>query len=75
MVGVFAPAQKGHSVIHFHCAPPKLHTRGRLGHLMHMRLTPGSGNPQLFIHATGAWNYAGGEDDDESWPVVAAFEV
>ncbi|MFO1533866.1 MAG: hypothetical protein ABR562_09295 [Thermoplasmatota archaeon] len=29
----------------------------------------------LCIHATGAWTYAGGEDDEDNWPVVAAFEV
>ncbi|MES2153692.1 MAG: hypothetical protein V4510_00980 [bacterium] len=41
---------------------------------MHLRI-PGSGSPLLLIHATGAWTYAGSDEDDDSWPVVAAFEV
>jgi len=42
---------------------------------MHLRISPGTGAPLLCIHSTGAWSYAGGEDDDDTWPVVAAFEV
>lgn len=52
---------------------------------MHLRIpgpsslaTPGfSAAPAalLCIHATGAWSYAGGDDEEEGWPIVAAFEV
>lgn len=45
---------------------------------MHLRL-PGSDaglstSPLLCIHSTGAWSY-GGDEGDDAWPVVAAFEV
>lgn len=41
---------------------------------MHARFPTHADASLLFIHATGAWSYAGA-DDDEGSPIVATFEV